>query len=179
MDWPEESQDLRLSVRVRMSRGVKEKRIYQIFRASVLVKGTVAVLECIGGAAVALARDDKVAEMIARWAERFLVEGTHGFIARHIITWAQSISLATQHFIALYLMSHGIIKLVVVVGLLRERRWAYPVSLAALVGFIVYQLYRYTYTHGTGLLLLTAFDLFLFALIWHEYKLIRRGQPTH
>ena len=162
-----------------MGRGVREIRIYQLFRASVLVKGTVAVLECLGGAAVALARDDKVAEMIARWSERFLVEGTHGFLARHIIGWAQNISLETQHFIALYLLSHGIIKLVVVIGLLREKRWSYPVSLTALVIFIVYQLYRYSYTHGIGLLLLSAFDLLLIALIWHEYKLIRHGQPTH
>jgi uncharacterized membrane protein len=162
-----------------MGRGVKEKRIYLVFRASVLVKGTFAVLECIGGTAVALARDDKIAEMIARLAQRYLVEGAHGFVARHVISWAQSVSLETQHFIAFYLLSHGIIKLVVVIGLLRERRWSYPVALVSLMAFIVYQLYRYSYTHGIGLLLLTAFDLFLITLIWHEYRLIRHHLPTH
>ena len=158
---------------------MKERRIYQVFRASVLAKGTIAVLECIGGAAIALARDDKIAEYIARLAQRYLVEGTHGFVASHLISWAQSVSLETQHFIAFYLFSHGIIKMVVVIGLLRERRWAYPLALVTFAAFIVYQLYRYTFTHGTGLLLLTAFDLFLITLVWHEYQLIRRHLPTH
>ena len=177
--WVRPSQAVVFTPTHAMGRDVKEKRIYAVFRASVLIKAANAMLECIGGAAVALARDDKLAEYLARLAQRYLVEGTHGFVASHVISWAQSVSLQTQHFIALYLLSHGLIKLVVVIGLLREKRWAYPFALVTFAAFIVYQLYRYTYTHGVGLLLLTAFDLFLITLVWHEYRLIRRDLPTH
>jgi len=163
----------------RYGRGVKERRIHQVFRASVLIKGANAVLECIGGAAFALARSDNVAASIAIFAQRYLVEGVHGFAASHAISWVHGVSPSTQHFIAFYLLSHGIIKLVVVIGLLRERRWAYPLALITIAAFIVYQLYHYSYTHGTGLLLLTAFDLFLIWLVWHEYQLVRRNLPTH
>jgi uncharacterized membrane protein len=44
--------------------------------------------------------------------------------------------------------------------------------------FIVYQLYRFSYTHGIGLIALTAFDIFVMCLIWHEYGLVRRHLPT-
>jgi len=161
-----------------MGRSVQEKNIHTVFKASVLIKGANALLEIIGGIAVALARADDFAAWVARMAQTYLVEGTHGFVASHVIDWAQSVSIQTQHFIALYLISHGIIKMVIVVGLFKERRWSYPLALVAFTGFIVYQLYRYSYTHGVGLLVLTAFDLFLIALVWHEYRLIRHHLPT-
>jgi uncharacterized membrane protein len=52
--------------------------------------------------------------------------------------------------------------------------WAYPASLAALGLFIVYQLYRFTDTHGIGLIILTIFDLVVMVLIWQEYKVVRQ-----
>ena len=45
--------------------------------------------------------------------------------------------------------------------------------------FIAYQLYRYSYTHEIALILLTVFDLFVIALAWHEYRLLRKHLPTH
>jgi uncharacterized membrane protein len=68
--------------------------------------------------------------------------------------------------------------LALVIGLLMNRLWAYPASLAVLGLFIAYQLYRYSYTHGFGLIVLTVFDIFVIGLIWHEYRLIRRHLPT-
>lgn len=64
------------------------------------------------------------------------------------------------------------------IGLLREKLIAYPASLAALAGFIAYQIYRYSYTHSVGLLVLTAFDLIVMALVWHEWRLLRRHLPV-
>jgi uncharacterized membrane protein len=41
--------------------------------------------------------------------------------------------------------------------------------------FVVYQLYRFAYTHGVGLIALSLFDVFVVALIWHEWRLYRRN----
>ena len=54
-----------------------------------------------------------------------------------------------------------------------SRYFGYPASLVVLGLFIAYQLYRYSYTHGLGLIVLTVFDLIVIAFIWHEYRLIR------
>jgi len=61
-----------------------------------------------------------------------------------------------------------------VVGLLGNKLWAYPVSLVILGRFIVYQLYRFSYTHGVGLIVLAIFDVIVMGLIWHEYRLVSR-----
>ena len=90
----------------------------------------------------------------------------------------QTFSVQTQDFYAFYLLSHGVVKLALVVGLLMNRLWAYPASLGVMTLFIAYQLYRFSYTHGVGLIALTVFDLFVIALIWHEYRLIRHHLPV-
>jgi uncharacterized membrane protein len=45
--------------------------------------------------------------------------------------------------------------------------------------FIVYQLYRYSYTHDLGLILLSILDAFVILLAIHEYRLLRKHLPTH
>lgn len=91
---------------------------------------------------------------------------------------AQNFSIETKHFYSFYLLSHGLVKLLLVIGLLKGRLWSYPASLVAIALFIVYQLYRFSYTHGLGLIVLTVFDVFVMGLIWHEYGLVRRHLPT-
>ncbi|BCG83133.1 hypothetical protein MesoLj113b_66750 [Mesorhizobium sp. 113-3-3] len=45
---------------------------------------------------------------------------------------ASNFSVSTQHFYAFYLLSHGIVKLALVVALLKNKLWAYPSSLIVL-----------------------------------------------
>jgi uncharacterized membrane protein len=101
-------------------------------------------------------------------------EDPNDFIAAHLSSLAQNFSVQTKHFYAFYLLSHGVVKLLLVVGLLRGKLWSYPASLAVLGIFIAYQVYRFTYTHGLGLMVLTVFDVVVMFLIWHEYGFVRR-----
>jgi uncharacterized membrane protein len=65
------------------------------------------------------------------------------------------------------------VKVVLVAALLRNKLWAYPVSLVVLGLFIFYQLYRFSYTHSPALIALSVFDVLVIALIWHEYRIVR------
>ena len=91
-----------------------------------------------------------------------------------MLGWAQNFSVDSKQFYAFYLMSHGVVKLLLVVGLLKGKLWSYPASLVVFGLFILYQLYRFSYTHGTGLIALTVLDIIVMFLIWHEYGLARR-----
>ncbi len=73
-------------------------------------------------------------------------------------------------FATLYLLSHGIAKVVLVVALLREKLWAYPSMIVLLGAFIAYQVYRLSYDLTVGLTLLTLFDAFIVWLTWREYQ---------
>jgi len=158
---------------------MQEKRIHQIFVVSVAFKGLHALVEIVGGVSLYLVSTATIVAAINRWSYDELIEDKDDWIATHLLRFAQTFSVAEHNFYAFYLLSHGLIKSVLVVGLLREKLWAYPASFAVFGAFIVYQLYRYSFTHDFGLILLSIFDAFIIALAVHEYRLLRKHLPTH
>jgi uncharacterized membrane protein len=150
---------------------MNEQKIHRIFEISVLLKGAHALLEIVGGIALYLISTDTVANLVKLLTQEELIEDPNDYVATHLLSMAQHFSVESKSFYAFYLLSHGLIKLLLVVGLLRERMWSYPASLVALGAFIVYQLYRFSYTHSPGLIALTIFDLFVIWLVWHEWRL--------
>ena len=75
---------------------------------------------------------------------------------------------------AAYLFSHGGIKLWLIVGLLREKLWYYPVAIAVFDLFAGYQLYRFAFSHSVWWLLITAVDGIVIGLTCYEYRYLRR-----
>jgi uncharacterized membrane protein len=157
---------------------MNERRIHQIFEISILLKGAHALIECIGGIVLYLASMNSIVALVNMITQEELIEDPKDFVATRLLSAAQNFSVGSKEFYAFYLLSHGLIKILLVIGLLKNRLWAYPGSLVALGLFVLYQLYRFSYTHSYGLILLTIFDLFLMVLIWHEYKLVRRRLPA-
>jgi uncharacterized membrane protein len=153
---------------------MNERRIHQIFEISVLLKGAHALIECIGGLVLAFVSTSTITSLINALTQEELIEDPNDFVSAHLLSLAQNFTVSTQRFYAFYLLSHGLVKVFLVIGLLRNKLWAYPVSLVVLGLFIVYQLYRFSYTHGFGLIVLTVFDVMVMGLIWHEYRLVRR-----
>ena len=158
---------------------MQEKRVHQIFEVSVTLKGLHALIEVIGGLALYLTSTETIIRWIDRLSQGELTEAPHDWIARHVVNFGEHFSVAQHDFYAFYLLSHGLIKGVLVVGLLRQKLWAYPASFVLFGGFIAYQLYRYSYTHDVALIALSIFDLFVIYLAVHEYRLLRKHLPTH
>lgn len=158
---------------------MNEKRIHQIFEISILLKGAHALVEFGGGLALAFIDTNWIKSTVNAMTQDELVEDPHDFLATHLMDFVQGFTVSTEHFYAFYLVSHGLVKLALVTGLLREKLWAYPAALVALALFIAYQVYRYSYTQSIGLIVLTIFDLFFMWLIWHEYRLRRSHSQPH
>lgn len=157
---------------------MQEKRIHQLFEISVLLKGVHATMEFLGGLVLGLTDNRWIRDIVAQATQSELIEDKRDFIANHLAAWAQGFSIEAQHFYSWYLLSHGAVKLALVAGLLLRKLWAYPTTILVLSLFIMYQLYRYTQTHGVGLLLLTALDIIVVGLTSHEYALMRRHLPV-
>jgi uncharacterized membrane protein len=162
-----------------MSASMREKTIHRIFDISVALKGFHALIEILGGLALYLVSTETIVGVINRYSQDELVEDPHDFVATHLLKFAEGFSVEKHDFYAFYLLSHGLVKLVVVAGLLREKLWAYPASFVVFGAFIAYQLYRYSYTHDASLILLSIFDMFVIALAVHEYRLVKHHLPTH
>ena len=155
-----------------------ERRIHQVFKFSLFLKGAHALIECLGGLALAFVSTDAITSLVGTLTQEELLEDPKDFLASHLVQFAAQFSVSSQHFYAFYLLSHGLVKIALVIGLLRNRLWAYPASLVVMSLFIVYQLYRYSYTHSAALIVLSIFDVIVIGLIWHEYRLARRLGPS-
>lgn len=158
-----------------MAEIIQEKNIHRIFLVSVLLKAGNALLEIVGG--VMLLFTGSFTKIVAYLVAGELIEDPQDFVATSIQHILPYFSEHTQLFIAFYLLSHGVIKIFLAIGLLRNKIWAYPTAIVVFILFITYQLYRFTYTHSTFLILLTIFDLFVVVLTWHEYKYIKSKSP--
>ena len=157
---------------------MQERRIHQIFEVSVVLKGIHALIECVGGLALAFTSTKAISHVVVSMTQDDFIEDHLDTVATHLRTWAEGFSVQAQHFYAFYLLSHGVVKVALVIGLLRGKLWAYPASIVVMGLFIAYQIYRFSYTHSPGLIALTLFDLILIGLVWHEYGLMRQHLPV-
>jgi uncharacterized membrane protein len=73
-------------------------------------------------------------------------------------------------FGAVYLLAHGLVKVILVAALLKNQLWAYPWMIGFLGVFIVYQLYRLSFQPSVGLTALTIFDTVIAWLTYREYR---------
>ena len=158
---------------------MQEKRIHQIFAVSVSLKGLHAVIEIVGGLALALTSTATIIGWINRFSQGELTEDPNDWIANKALEFGSNFSVEKHDFYAFYLLSHGVVKIILVYGLLKEKLWAYPASFVVFGAFIAYQLYRYSFTNDVGLLLLSVLDAFVIVLAVHEYRLLRKHMPTH
>ncbi len=148
------------------------------FRISVALKGLDGILEVVGGIALLLVPPATMQAWARSLTAHELAEDPHDFIARHLLHSASQLSHGTVLFGAVYLLTHGMAKIVLVVAVLRGRLWAYPWMMALLLVFIVYQVYRLSYRFTIGLLLLTLFDVFVLVLTVIEYRRRRTATAT-
>lgn len=139
------------------------------FEYGVALKGVFAGLEILGGALLLLFGAQALAFAQAVTLRRVAVH-PHDPVAAFLAHVAAAFSIQGEHFYALFFMVHGAVKLVAVIALLRERRWAFPFGISVLSLFLVYQLVCFYNTGSPAMLVLSLFDLGVIALIVREYR---------
>jgi uncharacterized membrane protein len=151
-----------------------EKNIHLVFETSLIFKGLFALLETIGGIAAYWFSQHALLDLVHAITQAELAEDPRDLVANYLLNLVQNLSISTQHFTAFFLVSHGVIKLWLIIGLLREKLWYYPIAIGVFGLFIAYQLYRYSFTNSVWLLILSAVDAAVIALTWHEYQYLRQ-----
>lgn len=152
-----------------------ERLAHETFEGAILLKGGFAVLEATAGLLLWLIGPTPILHLIARINAVRPGDGTD-WLATTLLRMAEGFSVQAEHFFAVYLVAHGVVKLSLVLGLFRRKRWAYPTSIVVMSLFVVYQMWRFSLTHGVGLLALSVFDAFLVVLIWREWRRLPLAQ---
>jgi uncharacterized membrane protein len=141
------------------------------FEVAIILKGLDGVLEVVGGLLLLVVTPATIDRVVAALTEHELSQDPHDFIATHLLNSANGLTRSSVLFGALYLLAHGVVKVVLVAALLKDKLWAYPWMIAFLLIFIAYQVYRIVLVRpSAGLAALTAFDLFVVWLTYREYR---------
>lgn len=143
------------------------------FEIGIILKGLDGAAETIGGLLLLVVSPAQINRIVARLTQHELSEDPHDWIAGHLLRYTHGLTGAAVTFAAIYLLAHGLVKVVLVAALLREQRWAYPSIIVVLLAFIGYQLYRIALRPSAGLIALTVFDAAVTALTWREWRKVR------
>ncbi len=153
----------------------REATIRRVFRISLILKAIDSVIEAAAGLALYLVPTAAIVAIAGWLTHNELLEDPRDFLANYLLHSAAALSVPQKTAAALYLFSHGAIKLFLVVMVLRDRAaWAYPAFMVALMLLIAYQSYQIMLAFSLWLAVLTVFDAVVLVLTWHEYKLHRR-----
>lgn len=142
----------------------------RLFEFGIILKGLDGILETIGGLLLLAVTPATINRLAARLTQHELSEDPNDSIASHLLRYAHGLAGSAVTFAAVYLLLHGITKIVLVAALLRNQIWAYPWMLAFLLIFIGYQLYRIVLSPTFGLIALTIFDSLIVWLTWREWR---------
>lgn len=83
-------------------------------------------------------------------------------------------SFTVTYFVAAYLLFWGTIDVVFSILLLRHKLWAFPMSMALMGLFILYEIYRVIHTKSAILLTLIILGIGILYLIYNEYEVLKK-----
>lgn len=143
------------------------------FFVSLILKGLDGVLEIIGGILLLVVSPAQIGTFARVLTQHEISQDPHDLLANWLLQLTGDLSPSATLFGAIYLLLHGLVKIVLVWAVLRGQLWAYPWMIAFLLVFIGVQCYQISVAFSWGLTLLTAFDIFIVFLTWREYGIHR------
>lgn len=156
-----------------------EASVRRYFFWSVFLKGAISLAEVLAGLFIVAVPPETIRSWVVTILQNELHEKPDSFLLSHALTLTQDIAIASGTFIAIYLLSRGLIKLGLVVALLKNQLWAYPASLVVLGLFILYQIYEIAVGHSMIIIAITLFDFVVVYYIWREYGVLKKHIANH
>jgi uncharacterized membrane protein len=140
------------------------------YEIGIIIKGIDGVLELIGGALVLTVSPHTVTGITQFLTQDALQENPHNLIATHIAKLGHHLATGHNIFAAAFLLTHGLVKVVLVICLLLNKLWAYPWALGLLGLFLVYQIYLLVTSPSFGMAFLSILDVAIIWLIYREWQ---------
>src|SRR4051794_20892517 len=100
-------------------------RTDRAFIVSIILKALDGLLEIIGGILLFFIRPESITHWVTTLTQHELSQDSNDIIATHLLHSARHLTAATTLFAAVYLLSHGITKVVLVIEILRDHLWAF------------------------------------------------------
>lgn len=148
--------------------------VYEVFFWSILLKGAISVVELIAGIALFIITPATIIGLALTLLNYIPDSAIQNKLMQEVATYTSG----TVTFVAFYLLSRGLIKVILIGALLKNKVWAYPASLLVLFALVMYQLYQIYTQHSPIVIIITLFDLFVMYFIYLEWKIVEKRTPA-
>ena len=152
-----------------MALPIREKYLRGIFDAGLIIKAADGALQVLGAGLLFFLKPQTINHIFASLTQYELLEDPRDKFANYILGFGH-VTASGEWFGALFLLAHGLVNIGLVIGLLKNKLWAYPASAGVFALLAIYQIYTLTLGPDLLLELITALDVVVIVLILHEYK---------
>ena len=93
--------------------------------------------------------------------------------------WAAGFGHDSQQFAGVYLLAHGVVKVLIAALLFMEKTWAFPLAIALFSLLVSFSVYRLSLNWSWVLAGFVAFDLFTIWLIAKEWLAVLKLKASN
>ncbi len=151
------------------------KSSHRLFIVMIVIKGLEWIIQISIWVMALLFTRESLYSILGWYLQEELIEDQHAIVSRFLLDSLQWLTISTQHFIAFYFISHGIIKFFIGYNILKKRYWAYPFALIVFSFFTFYQVYLYIHSWSLWMIGLIAIDIVVSLLTYIEYQGVRKA----
>jgi uncharacterized membrane protein len=146
--------------------------LHRFFELGIIFKAIDGGLELVGGLLLVFLSPAAINRLVFFFVEGELKEDPTDLVANLLLHTTRS-AIAVRIPASVFLIMHGIVKLVLVGGLVTNRLWSYPAAILVFAGFTMYQLYQLSQQYSLFLEIVTIFDVIFILLVIAEYRHMR------
>ncbi len=154
-----------------------ERNILWLFDLALILKIANGALEVLAALLILFVPPSLVLRLAEFATSRELAQDIDDPIAIAIQASAQAFAVHSHYFLAAYLVLHGGVKVLLVLGIFAKKKVAYPLFMFALAVFGSYEAYRGFVLDEMLLKAIAVFDLALLLLTAHEYRRRYQSRP--
>lgn len=150
------------------------KSSHRFFIVMIVIKGLEWLIQIAIWVMALLFTRESLYWLVWWYLQEELIEDQQAMVSRFLLDSLQWLTISTQHFIAFYFISHGIIKFFIGYNILKKRYWAYPFALIVFSGFTFYQVYLYIESWSLWMIGLIIIDIIVAILTYIEYQNVKK-----
>ena len=151
--------------------------LHRFFELGIIVKGIDGGFELVGGLLLIFLSPSAINRVVFFFVEGELKEDPTDLVANLLLHTTRS-AIEVRVPASVFLIVHGIVKLVLVGGLVTNRLWSYPAAIVVFAGLTVFQLYQLNQQYSLFLEIVTVLDVIVILLVVAEYRFMRIAR-TH
>jgi uncharacterized membrane protein len=159
-------------------RDTTSRAVHTTFKVGVIFKGVDGVLQVAGATLLLFLKPGQIRRVVVLLTRHTLIRDPDDRVANYLLRAAEQLSVSHQLFASLYLLSHGLVKVLLVWALLKSKLWAYPAAILIFGAFSAYQIYQFVISHSIVMLVLTILDVIVIALTWADFHRLRHSQSV-